>query len=159
MNNHLKKNGAYLARTMRRASDVQSRYFALGAPWTQNVRNPLPMHQLVLTALPVLPSPNAVIPVKKTIRTTALGKTSVRHIEEKQYAFDALGIEHYESKGVSVDDVVQKLRAKGFIAMRGTVAMALNQAAHNGVVESIQSRKVEGKLGRPTSRYFVSTHP
>lgn len=157
MKSLFKKSSGYVARTMDKANTVQERYQAIGSPWTQNIRNPLPMHTLVLAALPVLPDPHAVIPVKKTIKTQAAGKTSVKVVEEKDYAINALGQSHYEQKGMSVDDVVTKLREKGFIAVRGTVAMALSQGRYFANIKSVQSTRPEGRKGRPTSRYFVAS--
>jgi hypothetical protein len=160
----LKRGKQFVTTTMAKAHEVQIRYNTLGAPWTQNVRNPLPMPQLILAVLPVLPASHSVIPVRKTTRLTALGKSFTSHVDGKMFAIDVLGNDYYKANALTVDEVCEALRKQGFIAHRGTVAMALNWGRHGGKVESMRFTKPrtaeEIGLGtrRNTSycRYFVA---
>lgn len=154
--NMLKRGKQFVATTMALANTVQSRYTKLGSPWTQNVRNPLPMPQLILSVLPTLPAPNSVIEVRKETKLTALGKSFVKHSDDKMYAHDVLGHSHWEENALTVDEVVEALRKKGFFALRGTVAMALNSARYVGGVESIRCQKPEGGRGSSYCRYFLA---
>lgn len=154
----MNKSSRYLRNTMTKATALQGRYNALGASPYQNVRNPMPMHQLVLTVLPTLPLPSAVIPVHKATRITALGKSFVKHSDDKAYAIDALGHSYWEGKALSVDEIVAKLQAKGFIVQRGTVAMALNSGRYSAGVASIRCQKtnVTDLRGSSYCRYFLA---
>jgi hypothetical protein len=146
----LKKSQNFITRTMSRVAEVQQRYQAMGAPSTQNVRNPLPMHILVASVLPVLPHPKDLIPCD----VSAEIKGKPRQLKMDLPAELALGDGYWQKKAMTVDDVVDTLRAKGFIAMRGTVAMALSQT--NGTVVHSVAGKPTGNRGRAQSRYFVA---
>jgi hypothetical protein len=155
-NNMLKRGTQFVGTTMALANQVQSRYDKLGSPWTQNVRNPLPMPQLVLSALPTLPEPHSVIEVRKETKLTALGKSFVKVSDDKEYAIDILGHSHWEENALTVDEVVEALQKKGFFALRGTVAMALNSARFNGGVRSVRCTKPTGGRGSSYCRYFLA---
>lgn len=116
------------------------------------------MHQLVLTVLPTLPLPSDIIPVHKATRITALGKSFVKHSDDKAYAIDALGHDYWESKALSVDEIVAKLTAKGFIVRKGTVAMALNAGRYSAGVASFRCNKtnVTELRGSSYCRYFIA---
>ena len=71
----MKRSPSYLRNTLRQARALQARYTALGAPTTQNVRNPLPMRQLVVSVLPVLPDLDAIVDVQTVTTTKFNGKS------------------------------------------------------------------------------------
>ena len=154
--NMLKRGTQFIATTMAKANEVQTRYDKLGSPWTQNVRNPLPMPQLILSVLPTLPAPNSVIEVRKETKLTALGKSFVKVSDDKAYAHDILGHSHWEQNALTVDEVVEALRQKGFFALRGTVAMALNSGRYNANVQSMRFTKASGGRGSSYCRYFLA---
>lgn len=152
----LKRGTQFVGTTMALANQVQSRYNKLGSPWTQNVRNPLPMPQLILSVLPTLPAPNAVIEVRKETKLTALGKSFIKVSDDKAFAQDVLGRDHWEQTAVTVDEVVEALQKKGFFALRGTVAMALNSAKYGHNVQTMRFTKPEGGRGSSYCRYFIA---
>lgn len=152
--------GAKFTRTtLAKAHELQGRYDQLGASAYQAVRNPLPMHKLVLTVLPTLPLPSSQITVDREIKTTALGRSFIRHQTATDSAYDALGREFYEQNALSVDEVVAKLQAKGYIVRHGTVAMALNNGRWNANVQSMRfNRDSQTGMRKNVSfaRYFVA---
>lgn len=157
------KESKYLKDTMDLAHELQFRYNILGAPQTQNVRNPMPMHQLVLTVLPTLPDPSAIVEAKQIIKTTVLGKSFLKTQTVKVNAYDTLGRAYYNTHGLSVDEIMGILEAKGFIAHRSSVTMALNSARWNNKAQSMRftkprtSKEIMLGIRRNTSycRYFA----
>lgn len=149
----LKKSNRYVKNTMEKAREVQARYAALGAPSTQNVRNPIPMHQLIFTVLPVLPKPNDW--VRGEIHFTVNGKDFISKNHLVNTHENLLGKEFYRTNGVSVDEVVARLQAKGFMVTRGNVAVTLTIAKMRGKIQSVQLARLDGQMGKPQSRYFA----
>lgn len=123
---------------MAKAKELQKRYDALGASPYQSVRNPMPMHQLVLTVLPTLPDPSSMVDAKQTTRISAFGKSFLAAQTVKVNAYDTLGYDFYKQHGLTVDEIVAKLQSQGFIVRRGTVAVALNVARWNGKAHSMR---------------------
>src|SRR5512137_2182528 len=123
--NTMRRGTKFLATTMAKANEVQSRYAKLGAPTTQRVRNPIPLHQLIFAVLPVLPHPDSLIQAKRSTRLTALGRTFVETKMEQVNAYDLLGSAYYEKNAISIDEVCEALQSKGFFALKGSVAVAL----------------------------------
>src|SRR5512137_1713837 len=123
--NTMRRGTKFLATTMAKANEVQSRYAKLGAPTTQRVRNPIPLHQLIFAVLPVLPHPDSFVEAKRCVTTTALGKTFVESQMTKLPASEILGTDHYEKHGLTIDEVCEALQSKGFFALKGSVAVAL----------------------------------
>lgn len=121
----MKRGSKFLATTMAKANEVQTRYAKLGAPTTQRVRNPIPLHQLIFAVLPVLPHPDSIIKAKQSTRLTAFGKSFVQSKLVDIPASEVLGLDYYEKHAISIDEVCEALRKKGFFALKGSVAVAL----------------------------------
>ena len=149
------KNSKFLRNTMAKALTLQAHYNHLGASSYQSVRNPIPMHQLVLTVLPKLPALNSTIEVKKETKMTALGKSFIKTTTGKGFALDVLGLEYWKEHSISADDIVTKLRVKGFIARRSTVVSALSRARNNGAQVLRFNESREGKTVS-LAKYFIA---
>jgi len=142
--------------TMIKAQELQASYDRLGAKSTQNVRNPIPMRKLILTVLPTLPAPTDKILVEYTANLTTLGKRFNDTVRVNVPAHEVLGgHKFWEENALSVDDVMTRLQAQGFIVNRGSVAMTLSVGKYRSHVNSVQFQSVQGIMGRPISRYFV----
>jgi len=141
-----------LKATLAKAQDLQRRYRKMGAPHTQNVRNPYPMHILVASILPELPDRGDSFTVKAKL--TAFGKKFTKHVEVT--AEDALGHDFWDKRALTVEQVCDTLRSAGFLAKEITVRQTLSNLRRESWthVESTTSRKHAG-MGRPKSLYFV----
>ena len=88
----MKKTSTLIRNAVAVARVAQMCYNSIGAAATQNIRNPWPMNQLVLGALPKSPK-----------------------------------------RAKTVEEVMETLRAAGYIARRQTVAMALSTGVRLGI--------------------------
>lgn len=134
----MKKSQTYLNRTLEQAHALQARYNALGAPRTQKIRNPLPMQALVLTVLPksqtVQANPITLTPYARQM----LGPSVVGAIER----FNAkVAGNKSRLTGLTVNEVVSELVAKGFIVNKQHVAQTLSNSKHDPLsdVGSVQA--------------------
>ncbi len=134
----MKRSQNYLTRTMKHAKALQARYDALGASRTQAIRNPMPMHALVQTVLPkskaVQANPVTLTPFARQM----LGPKVVAAIER----YNAK-VSNTPSRltGLTVNQVVEELEAKGYIVNRQHVAQSLSNAKHDpfSAVGSVQA--------------------
>lgn len=149
----LQKSSKYIKNTMAKAAEVQARYNEIGAPSTQRVRNPIPMHKLVLSVLPVLLNPEVMVPVEKKVTLTVTGKKFVKTIQDMEPLGKVLGDDYYLHIGMTVNEVQLKLCQMGFIATRSTVALALSLSPQ---VHSVAGKSDNFTLGRPQSRYYLT---
>lgn len=149
----MKKSQTYLRNTMRKARVLQGRYNALGASSYQSVRNPLAMRELVLTVLPVLPNPLAIVSVKRQTRLTIAGKTYIKNEIAREFARDAMPADAWQKKGLTVEQVMAKLESKGYIVNLGNVACGIQLARQAGHVASVPGPWTGY---RPKSLYFVT---
>ena len=136
------------------ANATRQAYRAVKAPSTQNVRNPFPMHVLVRQVLTTLPNGDEPIMVKKTTRFTYQGKRFCKYQVVNVPAHEVLGSNFYQDNGDSINYVVAKLRAKGFIANRGTVAQALIFASYGDDVRTVKGERNPGSRGKLPTIYF-----
>jgi hypothetical protein len=134
----MKRSQNYLTRTLKHAHALQARYDALGAPRTQKVRNPLPMQALVQTVLPksktIQANPVTLTPFARQM----LGPKVVAAIER----FNAkVSGSTSRLSGMTVNQVVEELEAKGYIVNRQHVAQSLSNAKHDpfSAVGSVQA--------------------
>ncbi len=148
----LQKSSKYIKNTMAKAAEVQARYNEIGAPSTQRVRNPIPMHKLVLSVLPTLLNPDELVPVEKKVTITVMGQKFVKKVKGTESVCEVLGDDYYRNKGMTVNEVQLKLCQMGFIATRDTVAVALSLSPQ---VHSIAGQSDNFTFGRPQSRYFL----
>lgn len=149
-------NTGYFKDTMEKAQDLQGRYTRLKVKGTQNVRNPIPMRKLILTVLPTLPAPEDKIPVTYTANLTAFGKRFNDTFKVQAPAHEVLGgYKFWKENALSVDDVMTRIQAQGFIVNRGTVAMALSVGRYRSRVGSVLFARTDGRRGRGVSRYFI----
>lgn len=160
----MKKSPQYLRHTLTQAQSLQARYDALGAAGTQAVRNPMPMHKLVLSVLPILPDPASCITVETKTTATIAGKKLVSKRNETRIAGMVLPKSTWENNGMTVDEVLTAIQAKGFIARRSTVAMTLNTLRFGTKSpEQVQSMRFTRPITDPNGprentsycRYFV----
>lgn len=147
----------HLSKTMQMARAVQARYDGMKVASTQRVRNPIPMHTLILTVLPTMPLPDDVITVKSKITTTALGRKFTRTMNERKFAGDALGNEFW-NHAMTASEVCDALAAKGFIVNPQTVRQMLSNAKHVGTCATVPDTSRE-YFARPSNRYFVRQNP
>lgn len=112
--------------TMKRAKDLQQRYKKMGAPGTQNVRNPLPMRLLVLEVLPMLPLPYDRM-AKRAIKLTSLGKKFAKG-QKTISALRLFGKQFWEDQSLTTEEIVNELRNKGFITNDRSVKCAISTA-------------------------------
>jgi hypothetical protein len=153
----MKQSPQFLRKTLRHASALQARYKALGAPSTQNIRNPLPMHKLVLGVLNKLPDPNQIVPVTIDTRFTFHGKQFVVQSKGFEYAKDILPRAQWEKKGKTVQSVVADLQRLGYIVAKpSTVAMALSKGARHDKIASVRHSTPGGGRGNTRSLYFIA---
>jgi hypothetical protein len=154
----MKKSPQYLRRTLRQAHALQARYTALGAPSTQNIRNPLPMRKLVVSVLPVLPDLDAIVNVQTTTKCKFNGRTFTRKTNGKAYARDIVPLDQWRKNGMTVDDVMGDLERRGFIVRSATtVRCMLSQALGSrwSNVQSVSQPNGTGR-GRPRKLYFAT---
>lgn len=147
----------YVRETMAQARSLQSRYNRLGASGTQNVRNPIPMKDLVLTVLPTIPAPDANITVTRTVTAIIKGKTYRKRVKSTAVAGEVLPVEMWE-KTPTAEEVTAALQAKGFFANLGTVRASLNAAHYRSGVASMRFVRPTGNPAQPNTsycRYFI----
>lgn len=156
----MKQSSRYLQETMKKASDLQTRYTALGAPKTQNVRNPLPLHKLVLTVIPTLPKKEVEFVTFKPRTVMAFGKLVTVTPSACVSASEALGTNFRETGSKSAAQIVNDLRAKGFIVNALSVRQTLTNLKSKGAINGVRGQR--GKtylgspaLGAPSLKYFV----
>lgn len=153
----MKKSPKFLHQTLRQAKALQARYTALGAASTQNIRNPLPMHKLVLGVLHQLPDPNTVVPVVTETRFTFHGKQYIKKAKGFEYARDIMPRSQWEKKGRTVSAIVADLERLGYIVRNpSTVAVALSQGANRHKIASVRQARRTGQRGTPRSLYFIA---
>ena len=148
------KQSKAMKATLVKATDLQARYRKMGAPHTQNVRNPFPLHMLVLSVLPALPAPDDTVHAKAKV--SAFGKSFLRTISMS--AEELLGKYYWDNYAMTTKQVCNTLRSQGFIVNDQTVRQILSKLNTNhwspGKVDSTSSRQRPG-LGRPKTLYFV----
>jgi len=133
---------------MAQAKNLQQRYTYIGAAKTQNVRNPLPMHQLVLEVLPSLPVPTAIVDTKIRTKLTIAGRQFVKQVNAKSFAKDVLPPDFWKKNAVTAQEIVENLQSRGFIANIGSVRNALQ-----GQAKSMRFNRDEDN--KSYSRYFI----
>jgi hypothetical protein len=151
-------NTRYMAETMDLAHDLQDRYNHLKAAGTQNVRNPLPLRLLVLTVIPTLPRPTAIVDTQVRTKMTIAGRDFIKTFERKDFANNVLPPDYWTKKAVSAHEVYAILKKRGFIVSKGSISQFVSK------VPGIQSIRVKrqvpvGHDARGTSykRYFVES--
>lgn len=151
----MKKSPQYLRQTLRHAKALQARYDALGAPKTQNVRNPLPMRKLVVSVLPVLPNLDAIVDTQTVTTCKFNGRTFTLKTKGKAYARDVVPLDQWKKNGMSVQDVMDDLEGRGYLVRSEiTVRCMLSQALNDrwSKVQAVSER--QGRTGRPRKLYF-----
>jgi hypothetical protein len=123
----MKSKIQFLKKTLGSARSLQADYDRLGAPSTQNVRNPDPMWALVQQALP-----------KKNV--IAIGNLwAIIDGKRKSIAYKALiPVEKFGDdvpSGATVEELVQTIKDHGFLAKKGSVNAAINSLKAQGLVE------------------------
>lgn len=145
--------------TMTKAKDVQKRYNLMGAPGTQNVRNPFPMKTLVAKRLPHLVGPDSKIRIVRSAYLTDSGKAFLQGLpNDTATAREVLPKSYWETSAISVQEMTAKLQSEGFIVKPGAVAMALSTLAHEtGMVGKMSFHHYVGSISRGQwayKRYF-----
>lgn len=126
----MKLRKQFIKRTLASARSLQADYDILGAPSTQNVRNPVPMWALIQQALP---KSNVLATVK--ITATINGKRRSFSYKSNVPMKDFGGM---DSQGFTVEEVVKTIRDHGFIAHKSTVAVTINQLKAQGLVTAVR---------------------
>ena len=151
----MKKSPQYLRQTLRHAKALQARYDALGAPRTQNIRNPLPMRKLVVSVLPVLPDLDAIVDTETVTTCKFNGKTFTRKTKSKAYARDVVPLDQWKKHGMTVQDVMSDLEQRGFLVRSETTVRCMLSQALNSKWSKVQAvSELQGRTGRPRKLYF-----
>lgn len=129
----MKSRKQFIRKTLAAARSLQVDYDILGAPSTQNVRNPVPLWALVQQALP-----------KKNVLAT-VRITATINGKRRSFAYKAnVPTEKFGAdlpNGFTIEEVVQSIRDHGFIAHKGSVAGALATLKSKGLVESTRHNR------------------
>ena len=148
-------NSEYLDKTLKAARKLQARYNNLNSPGSQRVRNPYPMHQLVMNSLPVVPDPNAVVEGVITQTFIVNGKKHVIKSATFTTMNELLGAGYINKVALTKYDLDLQLREKGYTANVSGVSQALAQLKRAGLIGSIAiPRPITQKRGRGLSIYF-----
>ena len=135
-----------LKQAQQKAKSLQADYDRLGVASTQNVRNSVPMWVLLLVCLP---KRETHVTATVTIAATINGK-------QKQFEYTTrLPVGRFGESpvaGITVDEAVNAVQARGFMARRTTVAFTLSQLTHKGLI--VADRYSEGK--RTFCRYSLA---
>ncbi len=129
----MKSRSQFIKETLASARSLQVDYDILGAPSTQNVRNPVPMWALVQQALPKR-SVVATVRVSATINGKKRSFAYKANVPTEKFGTDV-------SNGFTIEEVVQTIRDHGFIARKSTVSVALFQLKARGLIESIRQAR------------------
>jgi hypothetical protein len=154
----MKTNTLFMRQTMDDAQNLQDRYNQLGAAGTQAIRNPLPMHALILTVIPSLPAPIAILDTQVRTKMTIAGRDFIKKVNAKAFAKDVLPADYWIKKAVSIDEIMATLKERGFIVNRGGIATAI---LLNGNLQSIHLKKQvkagHDRRGCSYKRYFLES--
>lgn len=123
----MKSRSQFIKETLASARSLQVDYDILGAPATQNVRNPVPMWALVQQALP-----------KKTVLATVKISATIGG-KRKSFSYKAnVPSEKFGNdvpNGSTVEEIIQTIRDHGFLARKGNVMNAIHVLKAQGLVE------------------------
>ena len=129
----MKSRKQFIKDTLANARSLQVDYDILGAPSTQNVRNPVPLWALVQQALP-----------KKSVIATVRITANING-KRRSFAYKAnVPTEKFGAdlpNGITIEEVVQTIRDHGFIARKGSVAQALATLKTQGIVEATRHNR------------------
>ena len=146
-----------MSSTLRQARKLQKRYTRLGAATTQNVRNPIPMHTLALSTLPLLPDPNATVPVVIETRFTFNGKLFIDRSKGFKYVRDIVPHDEWQQGGKTAQDVMNDLTKAGYIVRsKAVVAFALSIARACGKIAAVKQLGSIARRGKPAALYFAT---
>lgn len=142
----MKSRKQFVKQTLAAARSLQADYDILGAPSTQNVRNPVPMWALVQQALPKS-SVLATVKITATINGKRRSFSYKSNVPTEKFG---VGL----SNGLTIEEVVQTIRDHGFIARRGNVVAAINQLKAKGLVEAVRQARPSKNPNRKGSVSF-----
>ena len=143
-------NSEYLDKTLKAARKLQARYNNLNSPGSQRVRNPYPMHQLVMNSLPVVPDPNAVVEGVITQTFLVNGKKHITNTRTFTTMNELLGVGYIAKVALTKYDLDIQLREKGYtVNSVACISQALAQLKAAGLIGSITApRPITQKRGR-----------
>ena len=105
-----------IEKTNRTAAQLQQYHLELDSPWTQNVRNHLPMWCLVQQALPELPKHDEMVKIPVTTIGIYNGKQIIENNTIYRYVKDMEGgIEKWTEKALTAKEIMEKLKANGYL--------------------------------------------
>ena len=127
----------------------------MGAPSTQNVRNLLPLHELVLIVLPELPDPNGCIPVERKLKFTVGGKTFIKKQMTVEPVKNLVPASTFKSGGRTAAEVIQDLQSMGYIVHPPSVTAALVSLKSRNIIGGVNADRTN-PFGRPPMKYFAT---
>ena len=129
-NNIKMKNQKQMRAALPVANKLQSMYNAMGIASTQNVRNPLPMKELVKLVLPVIHT-RGIFFDGSPVRVMAFGKR-VTVIPQSFVSPETIfGNDYISKQAKSTDTIVEELKQRGFVVnSRQAVLTALCTSAN-----------------------------
>lgn len=144
-----------LKTALQSASVTQNLYDTLGAPTTQNVRNPQPLHLLIGSVLNKLPTLSFVAFEGKQI-VTFKGKT--KEVSGRFYvdAEEFFGKNYRTKLTFTVREIIALLRQKGYII---NCEQSVQQVMSAGKIPGLayfSGTKPKGKMGYPPRRYYIA---
>ena len=144
------KNMSYLKTTLTLAQKLQARYNNLNAPATQRIRNPFPMHQLVMETLNVMPNPDQVLSTTKKFSLTVNGETFAKTVPCSITVRKLLGDEFWNNKTFTMDEIKTKIIANGYRTTENNIASAISLLRKAGLVNDL----CDPSQRRTTARFF-----
>lgn len=154
----MKINTPYMAETMMQAQVLQARYHYLKAAGTQNIRNPLPMRELVKTVVPVLPKPTDLVNFETRTKLTIDGKNFIKKELKVDFAKSILPTNYWQKHAVSFNTIFRTLKDRGFIVNRGSVRTALyTTSGLKSVRNETRNKKGLSRVKDPRKLYFIES--
>ena len=144
-----------LRNTLRDARSLQAQYSVMGAPSTQNIRNPLPLHELILIVLPELPHPNGCISVERKLKFTVGGKTFIKKQMTVETVKSLVPASTFKNNGRTAAEVIQDLQNMGYIVHPPSVTAALVSLKSRNKISGVNGDRINS-IGRPPMKYFAT---
>lgn len=148
------KKTPLLTQALQMAQSLSRHYAKLEVASTQNVRNPLPLRELVQIVLPTFLDISTPIPVVKTVKFTFKGKQYVKHITGTEMAENLLPAETFYGDGKTASQVTQDLVAMGYIVNPASVSQTLCSLRSQGKIFGYAD-DTAAEYGRPPTAYCI----
>jgi hypothetical protein len=142
-------------RALKKARALQRDYTAIGTRGTQNVRNPIPLHEAAAQCLPVLPADGKIV-VQKRVTFAFMGSKVTQNVAFPIDAEKFFGENYLPNDAMTVDELVDVMRANGFLVNnpRAIYSAIRNIPGIRSVPMPVGVRK--GMRGKVPRGYFIA---